>query len=102
MLFHVQWTIRLFQFLAHVGHHKPREPLSPVELALLARLAARAFVSMDELVAEPMASHLRRHRDMGEVDATMFLDLMRLDDDGALDELRRQSMSEGVDLGWLF
>ena len=103
ILFHIQWIIRLFQYLALLSDQRADQRLKPAEVTVLAWLVARAFVSLGEVVAEPLASYLRRRRGMVEIDAADILAAIESEGDGEVYRaLRQRAEADEVDLGWLF
>ena len=103
MLFHIQWIIRLLQFLAHVSDPDQHRSLLPSEMFLLGWLSARAFTALDRFVPEPIVSYLQRRRGMHGITATGFLRVMQSEgDEAVLQAAQIEALEAGVDLGWLF
>jgi tetratricopeptide (TPR) repeat protein len=102
ILFHIQWIIRLLQFLAHVSNPRGGRRLLSSETFVLAWISARAFTTLDGFVADAMASYLRRRRGMREITADSFRGIMDTEgNDAALGHAEVRAKEEGVDLGWL-
>lgn len=101
LLFQIQFLIRLMQFFVMLARDDMDRPLKQSELHIMAVLASRAFVSLEQFIAAPLASYLRRAREMTGLTEDDLLILMRVEDAAGQREAERLARLEGVDPGWM-